>query len=117
MADTKVIYGYNFVAPLKKKRTILMSFLACNVLPLLMAQCFPINRITASSLDSVRTSGSDILKTISSLDVNKAHGHDDISIRMLKICDDAIVEPLKILFLNSVSQAVFPRRWKIKALY
>ena len=54
----------------------------------------------------------DILKTIRPLDINKVHGHDDISIRMLKIWDDAIVEPLKILSVNSVNQAVFPSRWK-----
>ena len=76
-----------------------------------MAQCLPINRIAAFSLDSITISGSDILKTISSLDINKAHGHH-ILIRMLKICEDAIVELLKILFVNSVNQAVFPSRWK-----
>ena len=68
--------------------------------------------LTASSLDSITTSGSDILKTIRSLDINKSHGHDDISIRMLKICDDVLVEPLKMLFVNSVNQAVSPSRWK-----
>ena len=68
--------------------------------------------LTASSLESVTISGSDILKTIRSLDIKKAHGHDDISIRMLKICDDAIVELLKILSVNSVNQDVFPSRWK-----
>ena len=68
--------------------------------------------LTASSLDSITISGSDVLKTIRSLDINKAHGHDDISRRMLKICDDAIVDPLKILFENSVDQAVFPSPWK-----
>ena len=31
---------------------------------------------------------------------------------MLKICDDAVVEPLKILFVNSVNQTVFPSWWK-----
>ena len=30
----------------------------------------------------------------------------------MKICDDAIVEPLKMLFVNSVNQAVFPSQWK-----
>ena len=68
--------------------------------------------LTASSLESVTISGSDILKTIRSLDINKTHCHDDISIRMLKICDDALVEPLKILFVNSANQALFPSRWK-----
>ena len=52
------------------------------------------------------------MKTIRPLDINKVDGHDNISIRMLKICDDAIVEPLKILFVNSVNQVVFPSRWK-----
>ena len=50
------------------------------------------------------------LWSITSLDINKAHGHDDIPIRMLKICDDAIVEPLKIHYKNSVYQAMFPSR-------
>ena len=31
---------------------------------------------------------------------------------MMKICDDAIVEPLKMLLVNSVNQAEFPSRWK-----
>ena len=31
---------------------------------------------------------------------------------MVKICDEAIAEPLKMLFVNSVNQAVFPTRWK-----
>ena len=64
------------------------------------------------TLESITISGSDILKTIRSLDINKAHGHDDISVRMMKICDDAIVESLKMLFVNWVNQAVFPSRWK-----
>ena len=34
---------------------------------------------------------------IRSLNEDKAHGHDNISIRMLKVCDTAIVEPLSIL--------------------
>ena len=47
------------------------------------------------SLELIAISGSDILKIIRSLDINKAHGHDDILIRMLKICDGAIIEPWK----------------------
>ena len=31
---------------------------------------------------------------------------------MIKIFDDAVVEPLKMLFVNSVNQAVFSSRWK-----
>ena len=44
--------------------------------------------------------------------LNAAHGHDDMSIRMLKIYDAAIVEPLKISFVDSVNQAECPSLWK-----
>ena len=43
-----------------------------------------------------------------SLSVGKTHSHDNISIRMLKICDYAIVEPLLIMFNNSINQCIFP---------
>ena len=49
-----------------------------------------------------------ISNIIRSLDVNKAHGHDNISIRVLKICDSAIVEPLTIIFNSCINQSLFP---------
>ena len=47
----------------------------------------PLNRdsITTSLLSSVNIKESDILNILKSLDAKKAHGHDDISIRMLKL--------------------------------
>ena len=68
--------------------------------------------VTASSVESITISGSDTLESIRSLDINKAYDRNDISVRMPKKWDDAIVEPLKILFVNSVNQAVFSNRWK-----
>ena len=32
------------------------------------------------------------------LSVNKAHGHNDISITVLKICDSVLAKPLIIIF-------------------
>ena len=46
---------------------------------------------------SIKFENKDI-NVIKALDPWKAHGSDDISIRMLKICDSAIVKPLTILF-------------------
>ena len=40
------------------------------------------------------------------------YGYDDISIRMLKICDLAIVKPLAILFKTCISQGIFPDNWQ-----
>ena len=38
---------------------------------------------------------------ILSLDVNKAHGYGDTSIRTIKIYDNLLVRPLSILFKKS----------------
>ena len=52
-----------------------------------------------------------ILKIIRSVNPNKAHGWDEISIRMIKLSDVSLVTPLKIIFTNCLSQGVFPGIW------
>ena len=55
---------------------------------------------TNTCLSTVRFSENDILKVIQKLDPNKAHGHDKISIRMLKLSDKAICKPLHMIFTS-----------------
>ena len=52
------------------------------------------------------------MKIIGSLNISKAHRHDDISIRMLKLWDLTIVKLLSIIFRNFVNQSTFPDIWK-----
>ena len=40
----------------------------------------------------------DILPIIKNLNVDKAHGWDQLSIRMIKTCGGAITFPLKLIF-------------------
>ena len=44
-------------------------------------------------LSTITFSAEDIGKIIWSLNPNKAHGHDNLSIGMFKLCYDAICEP------------------------
>ena len=53
-----------------------------------------VNYITDKRLSTVTFSARDIGKIIQNLDSNKAHGHDNLNIRMLKICGDSICVPL-----------------------
>ena len=46
------------------------------------------------------------------LNVNKAHGHGDIFIRMTKMCDETLVRPLSIIFRNSMNFCIYPSTWK-----
>ena len=54
----------------------------------------------------------EILKIIRALNIDKADGHDDISIRMIKICDKSLLKPLILLFQNSAKLSYFLDIWK-----
>ena len=64
--------------------------------------------MTNTKICSIKFENKGIIKLIKGLDPCKAHGYDDISIRMFRICDSATVKPLTILFKNCISQGIFP---------
>ena len=74
------------------------------------SQCTPVSNnstlpfittpITNANLSSISFNDQDFLNIIHSLDINKAHGYDHISIRLLKICGSSVVKPLSIIFKN-----------------
>ena len=55
---------------------------------------------------------SDLSKIIKNLNPNKAHGHDNISIKMIQICGESIIHPLKLLFESAIRSGHFPDTWK-----
>ena len=65
-----------------------------------------------NTLPSCHFAKEDILRIINNLDPNKAHGHDEISIRILKICGDSICRPLNIIFKTCLRASKFPLEWK-----
>ena len=67
---------------------------------------------THSRLNSISFEKEDVLKIMRNLNVNKAHGHDNISIRMLKICDSEVVEPLSLTYKNCIDSGISPDTWK-----
>ena len=71
-----------------------------------------LTRKTHESLSTIDFSTNDILKIIRNLDPNKAHGHDMISIRMIKICDTSSCRPVKLIFQSCLECGKFPTEWK-----
>ena len=64
--------------------------------------------MTQARLRSLDFNEGKIVKIIRALNINKAHGHDGISIRMIEICDESILKPLLILFKNSLKFSYYP---------
>ena len=71
-----------------------------------------LRQLTSKCLDSICFSNSDIVKLISLLDPNKAHGHDMLSIRMTKLCGNSICKSLSIIFNGCLSEGKFPHEQK-----
>ena len=69
-------------------------------------------KLTNISLDPVNFSTGDISKIINNLDLDKAHGHDMLSIRMIKLCGNSICKPLSIIFNDCLKVGKFLSDWK-----
>ena len=109
-----LLINNNLISDFKFKANYFNDFFA--------SQCTPLNNnskipetqsyVTNNNLSSVKFESKEISNVIRSLDVNKAHGHDNISIRMLRICDSAIAEPLTIIFNSCINQIMIPDIWE-----
>ena len=98
----------------KIKANYFNKFFASHCTPLVNNSKLP-DKITcnfAATLTSIKFGNNDILKIIRSLNVNKAHGHDGISVRMIKMCDESLVQPLSLIFRGCIDTGVYPDTWK-----
>ena len=67
--------------------------------------------MTNCELNTIKFNEKNILDAIRALNPNKAHGWDGVSIRMIKICDEAIVLPLLIIFKTALQSGIYPNKW------
>ena len=71
---------------------------------------------TESLLESFHFSADYIGDIIKKLHSNKAHGHEMISVGILKLSADSIWKPLEISFKYCLKESIFPDEWE-KAQY
>ena len=109
-----IFHSNNYVTDYKEKSEIFNAFLAdqCSLMPNNSILPSELKLLTEHNLSSCDFSEPDILHIINSQDLNKAHGHDMISIRMLKLCGEAICRPLNIIFKTCLNTGKFPSEWK-----
>ena len=67
--------------------------------------------VASNLINTVAISEEKILQIIRSLNLNKAHGWDEVSARMIELSDAALVAPLKIIFTNCPGSGIFPQIW------
>ena len=98
----------------KKKAELFISFFAkqCSLISSSSELSFNLHSTTEKPLDTLNFSNKDTEKIIQNLDSNKAHSHDKISIRMIKIYEKLVCKSLKLTFNQRINTGSFLLEWK-----
>ena len=103
----------NFISDFCEKANLFNNFFASICTPIKNnSRLPPFIYKTNTRIHSFCVTNKDILSIINSLNSSKAHGYDNISIKMIKICNEAVTIPLKIIFEESLKKGIFPDIWK-----
>ena len=96
-----------------KKANIFNNFFASICTPIDNTSCLPsFSYRTGSRIKSFQVTENDILAIIKSLDPNKAHGSDNVSVKIIQICSQSFILPFKIIFEHSVKKVNFQKHGK-----
>ena len=98
-----------------REKAELFNFLFANQCLLIKnTSVLPTNyeNLTDKTLSNIAFTKNEIGKIIKGSDHNKPHGHDMISIHMLKLFGGAIDKPLRLIFSACLDQGIFPLYWK-----
>ena len=103
-----------YITNFKEKAQIFNNFLANQCTLDKNTSKLPIDSFkrTNNLLSNISFTKDDIVKTMKSLNRNKAHGFDMVSIHMLKICGDPISKPLELTFKSCIESGKFFIEWK-----
>ena len=111
---SSLFHNNKFVTDFKEKAELFNSFFAkqCSLIKNDSKLPPRLHFLTEKRLSTVKFVNIDILKIqIQNLNPNKAHGHDKISIRMLKICGNSLCRPLELTFNDCLVNGIFPSVW------
>ena len=112
-AISPLIADENFVCDFNKKANLFNNLFASICTPIKNASNLSYSPyITDSRISSFHATEKEILLIIKSLDPTKAHGCDNSSVRMIKICNESIIIPLKNNFKELLRNGVFLEIWK-----
>ena len=100
----------NFISDICTKANIFNNYFASICTPIKNTSVLPpFSYKINTRINSFKVTESDILSIIKSLDSTKAHGHDNLSIRITKMCSESITLSLKIIFQESLKRENFQK--------
>ena len=108
-----VLVNCELVLDFEQKPNLFNKYFASQCTPIKNGSKLPsFSYKTKKILTSCDIRDDHILPIINNLNVDKAHEWDQLSIRMIKTCCDAITFPLKLIFKSMINDGVSPDDWK-----
>ena len=109
-----LLFNGAFVTEFQEKTNIFNSFFAkqCTLVSNSNDLTSEFTYMTEERIHSIAFSESDVITIIRALDINKTHDHDNISVRMIKLCTNTVAHPLTLVFQNSMPAGTFATQWK-----
>ena len=105
-----MLFNSPFVIDFREKANILFLLFTTNQYTLVSNNSLLPSKftyMTEERTQSITFSESEVIKIIRALDVNKAHDHDNISVRMTKLCINSVGYLLTLIFENSMAACTF----------
>ena len=103
-----------FITDFKEKAELFNSFFSnqCSLLRSCSKRPTNPRYVTDKRLRTINFTADNTETIIVSLNSNKAHGHDNISMHMLKICGDTNCKPLELIFKQALTTGVLSPKWE-----
>ena len=105
-----VVIAGKFVSSCKEKASHFNNFFTSQCQPFINTSTLPDpHPRTNAKLDIFEVTNVNLKSILIVLKANKAHGHDDISVNMIKLCGESLILPLNLIFNNILRTAKFPK--------
>ena len=109
-----IISNNQFVIDCREKAILFNDFFSDQCKTIINSSTLPsFYYHTDKRIDTVIVQTGEILQLIRNINPNKASGSDGISGHMLRLGDESIVLPLKIIFDNILKTSSYPYLWKL----
>ena len=103
----------SFITDCKEKATLFNNYFAKQCTPFLTDSVLPpLVHHTENRLSHFEITENEVNNILKQLQSNKAHGPDNISAQMIKLCANQLCRPLRIIFQNIIDTGIFPDQWK-----
>ena len=103
-----------FILNCREKAKLLTDFFSHQCKVVINDNILPnISCLTNENIEQIPIVNEEIISLIRKLNPNVANGSDGIFGQMLLLCGDSVILPLRIIFNNILSTAIYPDIWEL----